>query len=129
MIPRRLESLLTRSRKSILLLGPRQTGKSTLIGQLNPDLTINLAHEPTYLEFARNPRELEERLGDRTSRAATIFVDEVQRLPSLLNTVQVLLDRPANRLRFLLTGSSARKLRRGSPTCYLGESTSTSSGR
>ena len=50
--------LRQRSAKSILLLGPRQTGKSTLVGQLDPDLTINLFHEPTYLEFARNPRDI-----------------------------------------------------------------------
>lgn len=99
----------------MLLLGPRQTGKSTLIRQLRPDLTIDLAHEPTFLDFARNPRELEERLPPIETRAAplAVFVDEVQRLPSLLNTVQSLIDRHGRRIRFLLTGSSARKLRRG----------------
>lgn len=114
MIARRLEGALRRSTRSLLILGPRQTGKSTLVAALEPNLTINLFHEPTYLEFARNPRELEERLAALPGRAAaTVCVDEVQRLPSLLNTIQVLLDRPGNRLRFLLTGSSARKLRRG----------------
>lgn len=113
MIIRGLEPFLARSRRSVLLLGPRQTGKSTLMARLAPDLTLNLAHEPTYLEFARNPRELEERLGALGRRASTVLIDEVQRLPSLLNTVQVVLDRPGNRIRFLLTGSSARKLRRG----------------
>jgi len=98
-----------------LLLGPRQTGKSTLIAALEPGLTLNLAHEPTYLEFARNPRELEERLAvlPRTTRRPTVFIDEVQRLPSVLNTLQVILDDPGNRIKFFLTGSSARKLRRG----------------
>ena len=57
MIPRRLAALLGRSTRSILLLGPRQTGKSTLVAGLAPALTINLAHEPTYLDFARNPGE------------------------------------------------------------------------
>jgi predicted AAA+ superfamily ATPase len=115
MIPRRLTFVLQGSRKSVLLLGPRQTGKSTLVGALAPDLTINLFHEATYLDFARNPRELEERLAalPKDDAAKTIFIDEVQRLPSLLNTVQVLLDRPRSPFRFLLTGSSARKLRRG----------------
>jgi predicted AAA+ superfamily ATPase len=112
MISRSLEPLLRSSKKSVLLLGPRQTGKSTLIAGLKPDLTINLMHEPTYLEFLRNPRELEQRLGARRGRAA-IFIDEVQRLPTLLNTVQALLDRPGNSFKFFLTGSSARKLRRG----------------
>jgi uncharacterized protein len=115
---RRLESLLATSRKSVLLLGPRQVGKSTLMRALQPTLEINLAHESTYLEFARNPLELESRIEAIPPAAGpealrTIFIDEIQRSPGLLNTIQVLLDRPNHRLRFLLTGSSARKLRRG----------------
>lgn len=115
MIARGLGPVLAASKKSVLLLGPRQTGKSTLMAALGPDLTINLAHEPTYLEFARNPAELEQRLAALPAgrKAATVLLDEVQRIPSLLNTVQLLLDRPGNRIRFLMTGSSARKLRRG----------------
>ena len=114
MLTRGLEPVLRRGHKSVLLLGPRQTGKSTLAGRLAPDLTIDLAHEATYLEFARNPHELEERLAAlRTPPPLVILVDEVQRLPSLLNTIQSLLDRPRNTVRFVLTGSSARKLRRG----------------
>ena len=112
MIPRQLKKALEKSSKSILLLGPRQTGKSTLISELHPDLSINLAHEPTFVDYLRNPRALEETLA-AFPKARTIFIDEVQRLPSLLNTLQVLLDDPANRRRFYLTGSSARKLKRG----------------
>jgi predicted AAA+ superfamily ATPase len=115
MIARHLTPLLRAAKKSVLLLGPRQTGKSTLIAELAPALTLNLAHEGTYLDFAGNPRELEQRLGPliTAGRPATVFLDEVQRLPSLLNTLQALLDRPNNRLKFFLTGSSARKLKRG----------------
>lgn len=94
-----------------MLLGPRQAGKSTLIQSLGPDLTINLAHEPTFLEFARNPSELEQRLAG--GAFPVIFIDEIQRLPSLLNTIQTLIDTHPSRHRFLLTGSSARKLKRG----------------
>ncbi len=115
MITRALEPILSQTRKSVLLLGPRQTGKSTLLTALRPDLSIDLAHEPTYLEFARNPRELEDRLAAHraTGRSIVVLLDEVQRLPSLLNTVQSLLDRRTGAHRFLLSGSSARKLRRG----------------
>ena len=118
MHPRRLASVLAASRKSVLLLGPRQVGKSTLMRALQPTLEINLAHEATYLEFARNPLELESRIdaiagGSRRRALRTIFIDEIQRQPSLLNTIQSLLDQPHHGLRFLLTGSSARKLRRG----------------
>lgn len=114
MIDRLLQSALCQSQKSILLLGPRQTGKSTLIYALKPALTINLAREAEYLAFSANPNELEERL--RAERPATVFIDEVQRLPGLLNTVQAVLDEgkaAGTAPRFFLTGSSARKLRRG----------------
>jgi predicted AAA+ superfamily ATPase len=60
MLTRALGADTAGQQESFLLLGPRQTGKSTLVWSLIPDLSINLAHEPTYLEFARNPRELEE---------------------------------------------------------------------
>jgi predicted AAA+ superfamily ATPase len=112
MIARTLGPILAASKKSFLLLGPRQTGKSTLVSSLNPDVEINLAHEPTFLEFLRNPSELEQRLGYYRDHVS-VFIDEVQRLPSLLNTVQFLLDQPKNRFKFYLAGSSARKLRRG----------------
>ncbi len=110
-IPRHLTQTLQKSKKSAMLLGPRQAGKSTLIQSLSPDLTINLAHEPTFLEFARNPSELEQRLA--AEKYPTVFIDEIQRLPSMLNTIQTLIDAHPQRHRFLLTGSSARKLKRG----------------
>ena len=111
MIPLQLTSLIKKTKKSILLLGPRQTGKSTLLNSLDPNLTINLARESTYLEFASRPTELEERLASLSQ--GTILIDEIQRLPSLLNTVQAILDENPHQFRFLLTGSSARKLKRG----------------
>jgi predicted AAA+ superfamily ATPase len=79
---------------------------------LKPDLSINLMHEPTFFAFTRNPAELEERLAGTS--AVLVLIDEIQRLPSLLNTIQVLLDEGRRPYKFLLTGSSARKLRRGS---------------
>lgn len=75
---------------------------------MNPDIEINLAREQTYVDFLRNPELLEQRI----LKHKRIFIDEVQRIPSLLNTVQYLIDQNPN-LQFLLTGSSARKLRRG----------------
>lgn len=110
-VRRELQKQIQQGNKSVLLLGPRQTGKSTLIAGLSPDFTINLAHEQTYLEFARNPSELEERLA--AQRYRTVFIDEVQRLPNLLNTLQHLIDTQRHKIKFYLTGSSARKLRRG----------------
>lgn len=94
--------------KSILLVGPRQVGKSTLLASMHPEITINLADQNTFLEFLKDPDLLR-----KTVRGhQRIFIDEVQRIPSLLNTVQALVDHDKN-LRFLLSGSSARKLKRG----------------
>jgi predicted AAA+ superfamily ATPase len=114
MLTRRLTTRLASSKTSTLLLGPRQTGKSTLMRSLAPDLAFNVADEATFLRFASNPGELRARLEAQPGRSLiTVFVDEVQRLPSLLNTVQAIIDESPRRFRFLLTGSSARKLRRG----------------
>ena len=111
MIPRLLEKKLRNGPKGFLLIGPRQTGKSTLCRALEPDITINLMKESTYLEFATHPRRLEELLNG--SNPSTVFIDEIQRLPSLLNTIQAIIDESPNPPRFFLTGSSASKLKRG----------------
>ncbi len=110
MISRALTKKLAASKKSILLLGPRQVGKSTLIKQLQPDLIVNLADQADYLSFSSNPSEIKDRISESNPR--TVFIDEIQRLPSLLNTLQVILDNKSPPL-FFLSGSSARKLRRG----------------
>ena len=103
---------IERSRQNILLLGPRQVGKSTLCRALAPGRIIDLADEQVYLSHAKDPGLLKrELLAGRSS--ALIVIDEVQRLPSMLNTVQSLADDPSNSFRFVLTGSSARKLKRG----------------
>lgn len=111
MYPRRLAKLLGRGTKSFLLLGPRQVGKSTLVRQLAPALSINLANEQEFLAHASDPGLLEQRLA--SARPKTVFIDEVQRLPRTLNTIQSILDDRPRPPRFFLTGSSARKLRRG----------------
>lgn len=101
---------IKKSPKSILLLGPRQVGKSTLIRELNPQVTINLADENEYFLFQQNNLELESRISAKTIK--TVFIDEIQRIPRLMNTIQVIVDNNP-KIKFYLTGSSARKLRRG----------------
>lgn len=110
MISRILSQNIENTKKSILLLGPRQVGKSTLIQSLSPDLTINLAHQDTFLEFVSDPSALEKRIA--STNAKTIFIDEIQRIGSILNTIQAIVDDKKGH-RFFLTGSSARKLKRG----------------
>lgn len=103
---------LRTSTAHILLLGPRQVGKSTLIKRLNPDLIINLADEALFVQYSKDPRRLRKEI-EALSRPALIAIDEIQRVPALLNSVQVLIDSPPQAHRYILTGSSARKLRRG----------------
>lgn len=110
MIERNILDVINNSAKSLLLLGPRQTGPSTLLRQLKPDLIVNLANEREFLSFARNPGEIFARIEARRPRA--ILIDEVQRIPSLLNSIQSIIDSDKS-LRFFLSGSSARKLARG----------------
>lgn len=112
MIPRLLKRVIQDGTKSILILGPRQTGKSTLIASMDPDYSINLNDETTFLELKSNPNLLKEILDAKKPK--TVLIDEIQRDPSLLNTIQVILDAQKKKApRFYLTGSSARKLKRG----------------
>ncbi len=101
--------------RSCFLFGPRQTGKSTLVrSRLGArSWSVDLLESDRYLRYARSPelfrREAEEQI--LRKRVTTIFIDEVQRLPELLNEVHLLIERHG--CRFILSGSSARKLRRG----------------
>lgn len=95
--------------KSHFLLGPRQTGKTFLISHALANAKVyDLLDSSVYLALNQNPGLLEQEL---TPDDRIVVIDEIQRLPELLNEVQRLVDK--RRLRFLLTGSSARKLRRG----------------
>lgn len=97
------------AKKSILLLGPRQTGKSTLAVQSLPNaLYVNLAAADTFRELSERPELIRQRLPQGTKH---LIIDEAQRVPQIFDEVQILLDRDKT-LRVLLTSSSARKLRR-----------------
>ena len=111
MLDRIIQPFLKQSSKSILILGPRQVGKSTLIETLKPDRKINFADEALYLQYAKDPGLLKRELSILT-KPSLIALDEVQRIPAIFNSVQAILDE-GKRHRFILTGSSARKLKRG----------------
>lgn len=106
------------AKKSFFLFGPRATGKSTLIRQqLAESATIiDLLDSRNYLRLSAAPHELEAMVAahDRT----LVVIDEVQRIPELLNEVHRLIE--GRKLKFLLTGSSARKLRRGQANLLAG---------
>jgi AAA domain len=78
------------AKKSYFLLGPRQTGKSFLIRQTLPGVHLfDLLDSPTYLTLGRNPERIGEEL---TERDKLVVIDEVQRLPHLLNEVHRLIE-------------------------------------
>ena len=94
--------------RSCFLFGPRQTGKSTLIRQqFSGYPTYNLLDLPLFMRLARNPALIRETLETDTE---IVVIDEIQKMPELLNEVQLMIDE--RDVRFLLTGSSARSLRR-----------------
>lgn len=108
-VPRLLDVAALTASKSHFLFGPRQTGKTFLIRHGLPEARrYDLLESSTYLTLSRHPGRLGEELGPRDR---VVVIDEVQRLPELLNEVHRLIEE--RRIRFLLTGSSARKLRRG----------------
>ncbi len=96
-------------KKSHFLLGPRQTGKTFLIRHTLKNARVyDLLDAETYLALSRNPGRIYEELQPQDR---VVVIDEIQRLPELLNEVHRLIETRGTR--FLLTGSSARKLRRG----------------
>ena len=93
------------------LFGARQTGKTTLLLQLFPDAHFyDLLESNTFERLQRNPSLLRQDL-EMCESGTLVIIDEVQSLPILLNEVQWLIVRKG--IRFILSGSSARKLRRG----------------
>ncbi len=108
MYDRRIDLRLFAKERSLFLLGPRQTGKSTLLRHLFPDaLYIDLLTSEVFRQFSSAPETLRHAINDHQ----LVVIDEIQKLPNLLDEVQHLIDTRGTR--FLLTGSSARKLRRG----------------
>ena len=108
-VPRILDLPGLLAKKSHFLFGPRQTGKSFLVREALPDARVyDLLDSSVYLALSQHPGRIAEELRPTDT---LVVIDEVQRIPELLHEVQRLIEQ--RRIRFLLTGSSARKLRRG----------------
>jgi predicted AAA+ superfamily ATPase len=102
---------------SFFLFGPRQTGKTTLTNRAYQDncWNINLLQDDIFLKYTKNPGLFRLHVIEKVEKngTSTIIVDEIQRSPQLLNDIQSLIDNYP-KLRFVLTGSSARKLKQKS---------------
>ena len=98
--------------RSFLLLGPRGTGKTTWLRRHLPQARwYNLLLDRELLRLMRSPGALRREI-EALPRGAWIVIDEVQKLPLLLNEVHDALSAAPRRWNFALTGSSARRLRR-----------------
>jgi predicted AAA+ superfamily ATPase len=101
--------------KSVLLLGARQTGKTTLINeQIKPDLSYSFVDPDTRLRYEKDPTLLGKELALKLKDFPTppvIFIDEIQRVPIVMDVAQLLIDQ--KKAQFILTGSSVRKLKHG----------------
>jgi uncharacterized protein len=104
--------------RSFFLFGPRGTGKSTWLRQvLLEAVRIDLLDTSLYLELSRDPHRIEALIGNRPS-GSWVVLDEIQKIPALLDEVHRLME--TRRWRFALCGSSARKLRRGGANLLAG---------
>ncbi len=107
-IPRRLKLSNLLKDKSYFLFGPRQTGKSWLIQHtMRQGRIYNLLESETFLKLSYAPQRIREEI---TPQDKFIIIDEIQKLPSLLDEVHLIIEQYP--IHFLLTGSSARKLKR-----------------
>ena len=108
-VPRVLDLAALTAKKSHFLFGPRQPGKSHLVNRALPNAHVyDLLDSAVYLDLGTRPERLAEEL---SATDKLVVIDEIQRLPGLLNEVHRLIEQRG--IRFLLTGSSARTLRRG----------------
>ena len=99
-----------RFKSSFFLFGPRMTGKTLLLSRLKSDAFYNLLDPELELNFRTRPKAFWEEIS-ALPPGARVVVDEIQKLPVLLDYIQMGIDK--RKMRFFLSGSSARKLKRG----------------
>jgi predicted AAA+ superfamily ATPase len=98
---------------SAFLFGPRQSGKTWLLkNTLKPDIYIDLLNEKERIRYLKNPELLYDEILAIKKKKCLVVIDEIQKTPNLLNTVHRIIENHNVEVVFILTGSSARKLRR-----------------
>lgn len=112
-------------KNSFFLFGPRQTGKTTLINELIQNkntIVINLLHNDEFLKYKSDPSLLRDEIDFfiQKNKTGIVFIDEIQKSPELLDEAHSLIEKYKDKLFFIFTGSSARKLKRVSTNLLAG---------
>ncbi|MBW2304737.1 MAG: ATP-binding protein [Deltaproteobacteria bacterium] len=123
MIPRVIK--LPIGKKSFFLFGPRQVGKSTLVRKelaQKYHIEIDLLKRDEFLKYRLDPAlfRSEIEFAAKNGKKFIVFIDEIQKLPFLLDEIHYLIEKFKGQLTFILTGSSARKLKRSSVNMLAG---------
>ena len=106
------------------MLGPRQTGKRTLIRSLLSPAkfwSINLLLSDQYVKYSKAPEQFRLEAASKITeeKIDCVFIDEIQRVPALLNEIHHLIE-TYPKCQFIMTGSSARKIKRGTANLLAG---------
>lgn len=107
---------------SLFLFGPRQTGKSTLLQNALVDLPshqIDLLRISEYIRYKSNPAIFREEIDALPDKIKHVLVDEIQRIPILLDEIHSIIESKKPRI-FLMSGSSVRKLKRANANLLAG---------
>ncbi len=112
-------------KNSFFLFGPRQTGKTTLVETAIQNLKvfeINLLHNDTFLKYKTRISLFRDEINFfiKKTNKGIVFIDEIQKLPELLDEIHYLIEKNKKKISFILTGSSARKLKKVSTNLLAG---------
>lgn len=115
-----IQRILNKPQKSFFLFGPRGTGKSTwLKKQIQTDLIIDLLKNKDFQRFSTRPELLAEII-QGNPEFKVVVIDEIQKLPILLDEIHALIFEHGKEIQFILTGSSARKLKKSNVNLLAG---------
>ena len=120
MYPRTINILKS---KSFFLFGARGTGKTTFLKQFfkaENVLWLDFLKSSDEERFSRNPELLYDIIINATHSYDWVVIDEVQKIPKILDTIHLILESGKTKIKFALTGSSARKLKRGTANLLAG---------
>src|SRR5690348_16508790 len=108
--------------RSFFLFGPRATGKSSLLKEIfskDPSVFwVNLLNSDIYRKLLSRPNLLREWIESATPSPQWVVCDEIQKIPTLLDQIHDLIEE--KKIKFALTGSSARKLKKGAANLLAG---------